>query len=44
MMAIAGSQIVAGGASAPSALQPRPTQRTTADGLQGMEDGHAQTA
>jgi hypothetical protein len=44
MMAIAGPQIIAGGVSAPSALQPHPTPRTTADGLQGMEDGHAQTA
>jgi hypothetical protein len=44
VIAIAGLEIVAGGASAPSALNPHPTPRTTADGLQGMEDGHAQTA
>jgi hypothetical protein len=44
VIAIAGLQIVTGGAEAPPALHPHSTPRTTADGLQGMEDGHAQTA
>jgi len=45
VIAIAGPEIVAGGATALSALpKPHPTPRTAADGLQGIEDGHAQTA
>lgn len=43
MMAIAGPQIVTGGASAPPALNPHATPRTIADGaLARVEDGHAE--
>jgi hypothetical protein len=34
-MAIAGLQILTGGASAPPALQTHPTSRATTDGFQG---------
>jgi hypothetical protein len=44
VIAIAGLQIVTGGASAPPSLQPPPMSRTIADGFQGKEDGHAKTA
>ena len=44
MMAIAGLQIVAGGASAPPALAPHPTPRTITNGvLARLEGGHAET-
>jgi hypothetical protein len=43
-MAIAGSQIVAGGVSAPPALPPFPTSRTIANGvLAFLGGGDAQT-
>ena len=42
-MAIAALEIVAGGASVPSALQAHPTSRTTTDGFQGEEACHGQT-
>lgn len=42
MMAIAGPQIVTGGASAPPALQSSPMSRTITDGvLARVEGGHA---
>jgi hypothetical protein len=43
MIAIAGLQIVAGGVSAPSALDLHPISRTITDGFQGKEAGHGQT-
>ena len=44
MMAFAGPQIVAGGASAPPALKPHPSSRTITDGvLARVEGGHAET-
>jgi hypothetical protein len=44
MMALAGPQIVTGGASAPPALQPRPTLRTITDGVLARgAGGHAET-
>jgi hypothetical protein len=43
MIAIAGLQIVTGGASAPPALRARPTSRTITDGvLARVEAGHAE--
>jgi hypothetical protein len=42
-MAIAGLQIVAGGAPAPSALNPHSGSRTTTDSFQGNEARHGQT-
>ena len=39
MMAIAGLEIVAGGASAPPALHPHPTSRTITDGFLGRVGG-----
>jgi hypothetical protein len=42
MMAIAGTEIVTGGASAPPALNPHPMPRTITDGvLARAEGGHA---
>jgi hypothetical protein len=44
MMAFAGPQIVAGGASAPPALNPYAAPRTITDGvLARVEGGHAET-
>ena len=43
-MAIAGLQIVTGGASAPPALEPHDMQRTITNGvLARVEGGHAET-
>ena len=43
LMTIAGPQIVAGGASAPSALPPHPMSRTITDGvLARVEGDHAE--
>lgn len=45
MIAIAGPQIVTGGASAPPALQHHPASRTITDGVLAIvEGGHAETA
>ena len=45
LMTIAGPQIVAGGASAPSALHLHPMSRTITDGvLARVEGGHAEAA
>jgi hypothetical protein len=44
MMAIAASEIITGGASAPPALQPHPLPRTITDRvLARVEGGHAET-
>jgi hypothetical protein len=44
LVAIAGPQIVTGGASAPPALNPHSTPRTMANGvLARVEGGHAET-
>jgi len=45
VMAIAGLQIVTGGASAPPAFQPAPMSRTITDGIQGsLGDAHAKAS
>ena len=45
MIAIAGPEIVTGGASAPPALQPHPTSRTITDGVLSFLGGaHAEAA
>lgn len=43
LMTIAGSEIDAGGASAPSVLDPGPRLRTTTNGFLGREARHGQT-
>jgi hypothetical protein len=46
VIAIAGLEIVTGGASAPPALQPHSTSRTITDGVLALvvEGGHAEAA
>ena len=45
MIAIAGPEIVTGGALAPPALQPHPTSRTITNGVLGfVEASHAEAA